>query len=118
MHDEDWPEAIPVPPPFPADEGQEWPPEGYIVVPGAQGGTFDDFSAEQSAPLTTRDSWKTALDGVFVHPDSPLPEGAIPVAWEKEWMVEGRWYGVVITDGVETWWEKVDGLWRRVEEDS
>lgn len=74
-------------------------------------GVLDDFRAGDDEPLTRR--WEHApLEAVFVKPDAPLPEGYY-VRFDKEWMVEGGTYGVVIRDGVEEWWEKVDGYWTR-----
>lgn len=86
--------------------------EGYWDVrPDA---VFDDFTSG-SEPLTARAGWtKGPGVGVFVQLDAPFPEGHV-VRFDKEWMIEGGEYGVQIVDGVETWWEKVDGLWTRHE---
>lgn len=93
--------------------------EGYFdVQPDA---VFDDFRTSESKPLRARAGWDVpvAWEGVFVFEyvksDAPVsaPEGAI--ALDKEWMVTGGTYGVSVKDGVETWWEKVDGLWTRRE---
>lgn len=89
--------------------------EHYIDVRSAR--VLDDFNTSGSEPLTARAGWGTTFDDpvVWVEPNLPLPEGAIPLTWEQEWMVDGRWYGVLIKDGVQTRWEKVDGLWTRLE---
>lgn len=87
--------------------------EGYFDVhPDA---VFDDFSASGSEPLTSRAGWTEGpFEAVFVKPDAHVPEGHV-VRWDKEWMIAGREYGVRVVDGVEMWWEKVDGVWTRRE---
>jgi hypothetical protein len=88
--------------------------EGYFDVQPDR--VLDDFDASGSEPLTARAGWaKGPFEAVFVKPDAPLPEGSVPVWFDREWMIAGHTYGVVVKDGVETWWEKVDGLWTRHE---
>lgn len=72
----------------------------------------DDFKANTSEPLTARAGWSAGPgEGTFARLDALVPEGVHLVAFDKEWMIEGGEYAVRIVDGVEEWWEKIDGNW-------